>query len=95
MQKIALLSVLLFAIPASAKDLSRCGTDAFGNNICLDKDGVLSNSPSKPALKGAGKETGAMPAELKSGAEDKPGDEKKSSKPRCGTDPFGNTVCSQ
>lgn len=89
-----MLFVLLFAMPAFAEDLSRCGVDAFGNEVCLDKDGVLSNAPAKSALKHSDKETGATPAGLKAGAEDKPGEEKKS-KPRCGTDPFGNAVCSQ
>lgn len=94
MWKVAILFVLLLAIPASAKDSSRCGTDAFGNDVCMDKDGVLSNAPAKSARKHSGDETGAMPAGSKAGAEEKAGEEK-NSKPRCGTDPFGNTVCSQ
>jgi hypothetical protein len=92
MQKIAFLFALLLALPACAADASRCGTDAFGNDVCLDKDGVLSNAPPKSALKRSGKEK-ATPAELK--AEGKPDSEGKSGKRRCGTDQFGNTVCSQ
>lgn len=94
MLKTVFLFALLLAMPASAKDGGRCGTDAFGNDVCMDKDGVLSNAPAKSVRKRSGDETGAMPAGSKAGAEDKPGEEK-NSKPRCGTDPFGNTVCSQ
>ena len=94
MQKTALLLTLMFAMPASAQETGRCGTDAFGNDVCMDKDGVLSNASAKSVLKRSGDETSVMPAGSKARAGDKPVEEK-NSKPRCGTDPFGNTVCSQ
>jgi hypothetical protein len=94
MQKMALLFVLLFAMQALAKDASRCGVDAFGNDVCVDKDRVLSNAPAKSAPKRSGNEAGSAPTGLKDGAEEKR-DEEKGSKRRCGTDQFGNTVCSQ
>jgi hypothetical protein len=95
MHKLLLLFTLLLAMPASAKDEGRCGTDAFGNDVCMDKDGVLSNAPAKPVLKRSGNETGAVRAGSKVETGDQPGSEEKNRKPRCGTDPFGNTVCSQ
>jgi hypothetical protein len=60
----------------------------------MDRDGVLSTQPAKP--KQQGKTT-----ELKSGvsntAEEKrakeSGNEADTTAERCGTDPFGNTVC--
>ena len=95
MRKIAFLFALLFAMPASAKDASRCGTDAFGNNVCLDKDGVLSNAPGKSAAGRSGSETKGTPDEAVAERAAKSADEQKPNKVRCGTDQFGNAVCSQ
>jgi len=85
----ALLLLLLLAISsyATAADKSRCGTDSFGNIICMDKDGVLFNV-SPDYLKGdAGQSASGVPdAEMKRREEIR-------EKIRCGIDSFGNKVC--
>lgn len=89
--------VLLVISLSSASALAvqpRCGHDAFGNVVCMDRDGVLSTQPAKPS------QQGKMP-EPKSGvnetAEEKrireSGNAADTTTVRCGTDPFGNTVC--
>jgi hypothetical protein len=91
--------VALFLLFSSASQLvfavqPRCGHDAFGNVVCMDRDGVLSTKPAKS------KQQGKTP-EPKSGVNET-AEEKRSREPgnaadtpaeRCGTDPFGNTVC--
>jgi hypothetical protein len=84
MQKITLLFALMFPAIAAAADIARCGTDSFGNVVCLDKDGVLTTLP-----KGG---TGESAASGVSATEPKSGN-KESDWVRCGTDPFGNKVC--
>lgn len=78
------LPVLLFAPPAAiAAEAVRCGTDDFGNTVCMDKEGVVTlASPARPQ---AG--SGVPPAGPASGNKQ---DDRRA---RCGTDPFGNTVC--
>lgn len=83
MQKIILLFALTFPAFALAADIARCGTDAFGNVVCLDKDGVLTTPPRASATDSA---SGVPAAGPKSG-------NKESDWARCGTDPFGNKVC--
>jgi len=93
------LSAALFLVLSSVSQLAsavqpRCGHDAFGNVVCMDRDGVLSTQPAKPS------QQGKMP-EPKSGvketAEEKrireSGNAADTTTERCGTDPFGNTVC--
>lgn len=83
------LALLALAISASAlaEDRSRCGTDSFGNIVCMDKDGVLSYEPTsllkEDSLQNA---SGVSDAEKKRRAELR-------EKLRCGIDPFGNKVC--
>ncbi|MHB1116938.1 hypothetical protein [Sideroxydans sp.] len=87
MNRYLLLFALVISFPASAVERSRCGTDQFGNIVCMDKDGVLSHVPrdyaSEESLQSA---SGVSDAEKKRRAEVR-------EKLRCGTDPFGNKVC--
>lgn len=87
MNKYLLLFALVISSPASAVDRSRCGTDQFGNIVCMDKDGALSHVPrnfaNEDSAHGA---SGVSDAEKKRRAEIR-------EKLRCGTDPFGNKVC--
>ncbi|MBA4381905.1 MAG: hypothetical protein C0406_05005 [Sideroxydans sp.] len=72
----------------------RCGHDAFGNIVCVDRDGVLSTQPSKaksPEKSTATKHGASETAEEKKVKES--GNEVDTPAERCGTDPFGNTVC--
>ncbi len=89
MHRLTLLFALMFVIPAAAA--TRCGTDDFGNTVCMDKDGVVTTVP-------AGREEGddrgnVTPAGsmVESGSKDARDD--KNGRPRCGIDPFGNKVC--
>lgn len=84
-----LLILLSLAIPgyASAADKSRCGTDPFGNIVCMDKDGVLFNVPPDYLKDDAGQgASGVSAAEVRQREEIR-------EKIRCGIDPFGNKVC--
>ncbi|MDP2144671.1 MAG: hypothetical protein Q8J80_11165 [Gallionella sp.] len=61
-----------------AAEAIRCGTDDFGNTVCMDKEGVVTSAPPQtgsgvPAV-GTADRSGSKPA-------------------RCGIDSFGNTVC--
>lgn len=85
MQKTILLFALTFPSIATAADIARCGTDPFGNVVCLDKDGVLTTLPREG--------TGESGASGVSAAEPKSGNKDTSDWVRCGTDPFGNKVC--
>jgi hypothetical protein len=88
MLKTVLVFALLASTIASAADYSRCGKDQFGNIVCLDKDGVLSNqSRSAPE---AGKEIAASGV---SAAEAKARQDAIDERLRCGIDSFGNKVC--
>ncbi|MDH2916652.1 MAG: hypothetical protein PXX77_07230 [Gallionella sp.] len=94
------LSMLLFLIttmplPALAVQ-PRCGNDAFGNIVCMDRDGVLSTKPVKAKPNQQGQAIKSKPGagekaeEVRSGES---GNEADTPAVRCGTDPFGNTVC--
>lgn len=87
MKLFMLLLVFSISATALAEDRSRCGTDSFGNIICMDKDGVLSYEPNRllkeDSLQGA---SGVSAEELKRR-------EAIREKLRCGIDPFGNKVC--
>ncbi|MBU0688249.1 MAG: hypothetical protein KJ850_07885 [Gammaproteobacteria bacterium] len=85
MKRLLLLLSLVMPVYASAADKSRCGTDSFGNIVCIDKDGVLFNV-SPDFLKGEASASGVSDAENKWREEIR-------EKIRCGIDPFGNKVC--
>jgi hypothetical protein len=90
MQRIAFLLAILSAPPSFAETAQRCGTDAFGNTVCMDKDGVVSimprsSSEDHPAGGDRGNAASAVEADGKADARQTPR--------RCGVDPFGNTVC--
>lgn len=72
---------LFVAVPQAVivAETVRCGTDDFGNTVCLDKDGVLTSAPQA----GSGVPSAGQASGHKS-------DDRRA---RCGTDPFGNTVC--
>jgi len=87
MNRYLLLFALAISFPASAVDRSRCGTDQFGNIVCMDKDGVLSHVPRDYASEELEQSaSGVSDTEKKRRAEIR-------EKLRCGTDPFGNKVC--
>ena len=88
MQINVLMFTLLFTTVATAADVARCGTDAFGNVVCLDKDGVMTSLPRDAAGDRKGdRAAGVSAAEPKSGHADT------NDWLRCGIDPFGNKVC--
>ena len=92
MRALFFLLAFLFVMQASAADASRCGTDAFGNYVCLDKDGVLTTAPMKSqddrsGVNVNGEKAGSTRDSGKTGLEI-PID-----RVRCGIDPFGNKVC--
>jgi hypothetical protein len=95
MQKLFYLFALLTTMQASAEDAVRCGTDAFGNEVCMDKNGVVSPAPAKRAGNQSGNAAGEKGKTAASSAESgvKPGSEDQTSRKRCGIDPFGNKVC--
>ena len=94
MQILAFLFALLFTTQASADEIPRCGTDAFGNAVCIDKDGVLTSAPSKPAGNRSADETKNSTAPAGSTSESgSKADHDKEGRARCGVDPFGNKVC--
>lgn len=86
------LLLFVIAMDVSAADASRCGIDAFGNNVCLDKDGVLTTAPVKSGDEQADSNTDGK----KAGSADESANttrENSKSRVRCGTDQFGNHVC--
>jgi hypothetical protein len=95
MHKLFYLFALLITMQASAEDAVRCGADAFGNAICMDKNGVVSSAPAKRVGNQSGAAAGDKDKAAASSGESgvKSGSEDKANKPRCGIDPFGNKVC--
>jgi hypothetical protein len=85
---IGLLSVSVWAVQP------RCGHDAFGNVVCMDRDGVLSTQPAqtKPQEKATTSKSGTRETAEEKGSRES-GNEAGTPAVRCGTDPFGNTVC--
>ncbi|HZW24533.1 MAG TPA: hypothetical protein VFF26_03535 [Gallionella sp.] len=78
-------SVLLFvalATQASAEAV-RCGTDDFGNTVCMDKEGVVISAPPDRRQVVSGVPSAGQAS----------GNKQDDRRVRCGTDPFGNTVC--
>jgi hypothetical protein len=80
-----LIAVLAFAVQAATEP--RCGVDAFGNQVCIDKDGVVVAAPRAAADDPQGKKDKPQTAGDKG--------ENQQAPRRCGVDPFGNTVCLQ
>jgi len=71
----------------------RCGHDAFGNVVCVDRDGVFSTQPAKPSQREQvpAPKSGVIETEERKIRES--GNAVDTPAVRCGTDPFGNTVC--
>ncbi len=93
MRTLIFIPAVLFVMSASAAEQARCGTDAFGNTVCLDKDGVLTNAPKKSAPGISGKNNGKEGTTTESGVS--PDAEESKDHLRCGIDQFGNKVCRQ
>ncbi len=92
MHYLVFMIVLLFT-PSTQAAVARCGTDAFGNDICMDGHGVVS-SPPKGQTKNRAGEQGSSASAVTAGAAGKQsGRDDAERGVRCGTDPFGNTVC--
>ena len=89
MHYIAFMIALLCAPQAQAA-ATRCGTDAFGNSVCMDEHGVVTAAPARRA--GVATRNGAASA-VSAGRSGKTGRDDQERGVRCGTDPFGNTVC--
>jgi len=92
------LSVTLFLLLTFQAHLAfavqpRCGHDAFGNLVCMDRDGVLSTKPAKPSQQGKVPESKSGVSETEEARIRESGNEVDTPAVRCGTDPFGNTVC--
>ncbi|MDO8263605.1 MAG: hypothetical protein Q7T21_10305 [Gallionella sp.] len=91
--RVILLFALMFAmsIPAAAAAAARCGTDDFGNTVCMDEDGVVTTVP---ADRVTGDDHGTVKPTGSSGESgSKAGRDDKNVRTRCGVDPFGNKVC--
>lgn len=86
-----LIFALLFAISSPAAAGARCGTDDFGNSVCMDKDGVVDTVPTGRTDNDGQRKATAAGSVAEPG--NKGGDAGKSARPRCGIDPFGNKVC--
>lgn len=91
MQKLLYLFALMITLPAFAEDAVRCGTDAFGNDICMDKNGVVSPAPRNQSGNATGDKANPAASSAESGV--KPANEDQTITRRCGIDPFGNKVC--
>lgn len=85
MARLLVLAGSLLILSAQAATEPRCGVDAFGNQVCIDKDGVLREAPRAAADDRQGKKVEQEAAGEKGGEQQ--------GRPRCGVDPFGNTVC--
>lgn len=85
---------LLCSMSALAADMpKRCGIDAFGNEVCMDSNGVLTTVPQSGEVPSGGNTEASSAA---SGVEAEFGSKsagEASGRRRCGTDPFGNQVC--
>ena len=89
--RVFLLLVLMFAMSIPAVAAARCGTDDFGNTVCMDEDGVVTTVP---ADRVTGDDHGTVKPTGSSGESGSKADrDDKSGLARCGVDPFGNKVC--
>jgi hypothetical protein len=91
MHYLIFMIVLLFTPPTQGA-VARCGTDAFGNDICMDGHGVVTSAPRGQTKNRAGEQGSSAPAGT-AGAASKQSGRDAERGVRCGTDPFGNTVC--
>lgn len=65
---------------AIAAEAIRCGTDDFGNTVCMDKEGVVTAVPPQTVSGVPSAGSASDSRQDRRGA-------------RCGIDPFGNKVC--
>jgi hypothetical protein len=93
MKMIAFLATLLFTLNASAIDSPRCGRDLFGNEVCMDKDGVLTNAPKKSVRPKVDDGNRNVNTGTKEQTDSKTESNDAKSNVRCGIDSFGNKVC--
>jgi hypothetical protein len=71
----------------------RCGTDDFGNAVCIDRDGVVTAvSQSGQTADGVDGKAGGVDGKA-GGESGSQGARDAVSRPRCKLDPFGNKVC--
>jgi hypothetical protein len=89
MHKSVFLAAIFVVAQAQAENQPRCGTDAFGNTVCMDKDGVLRTTPQAPAIH---RDKAGAASAVSVGRAGDSGEEREVRR-RCGVDPFGNTVC--
>lgn len=85
MVRLLVLGSFLLALPVQAATEPRCGIDAFGNRVCIDKDGVTAPAPRAAKGNQQGKTTEPETADEEGAAQQ--------NRPRCAVDSFGNTVC--
>ncbi len=89
MHRYLFLFALICASQALAAATPRCGTDDFGNAVCMDKDGVVSTVP----LDLADEAKDVAASDVSADAVGKTGGDNRNGRARCGVDQFGNTVC--
>lgn len=79
---------------AHAEMLTRCGKDAFGNLVCLDKNGVMSSAPhSSTKTRVVPENSVAASAVSTEEAANSQLQQQAEKSTRCGIDSFGNRVC--
>lgn len=78
---------MLSAFSALAELQERCATDAFGNTVCMDRDGVTSIRSRSENAKEEKSETSSAVGDGKVGTATAPRQR------RCAVDDFGNKVC--
>ncbi|MDO8294363.1 MAG: hypothetical protein Q7T29_16095 [Gallionella sp.] len=91
MLKIIFLFALVSVISTPAAAAARCGTDDFGNAVCMDENGVVTTVQADRA--GNDDHGNVAPAGSAGESGSKAGRDDKNGRPRCGVDPFGNKVC--
>ncbi|OGS92339.1 MAG: hypothetical protein A2Z95_10040 [Gallionellales bacterium GWA2_60_18] len=91
MRRIICLFALAFSAQVFAIADPRCGVDAFGNAVCIDKDGVVTPAPKESGSERTGSSARGDSTSTESG--DRSGRDDKNYRIRCGIDPFGNKVC--
>lgn len=92
MHYLIFMIALLFTPPTQAA-AARCGTDAFGNDVCMDGHGVVTSAPRGQAKNRTREQGSSAPAGTAGAADRQSGRDDAERGVRCGTDPFGNTVC--
>ncbi|MDD4912429.1 MAG: hypothetical protein PHP57_09055 [Sideroxydans sp.] len=82
------MAALILSGAAFATPIVRCGTDSFGNLVCLDQRGVMSTVPTWRDDIPASSVNDSEAARNRQQQRDEGVPPK-----RCGTDSFGNRVC--